>query len=64
MGANACFYTPAGTRGGRCDEEGVCLSGLVNSLTDTLTSHQYKSYRVGMVHRLWANCDVQLGNDV
>lgn len=33
----------------------------VSTMADSLTSHQYKSYIVSMVHRLRANTDVQLG---
>ena len=51
---------------------GVILSGTrgdleeashaeLSKVADSLTSHQYKSYMVMMVHRLRANTEVQLG---
>ena len=46
-----------GTRG---DLEEASHAEL-SKVADSLTSHQYKSYMVMMVHRLRANTEVQLG---
>ena len=33
----------------------------VSNAADSLTSHQYKSYMVLLLHRIWGSTEVQLG---
>lgn len=51
------LFCCTGTRG-EFEEE---RDGDVSTIADSLTSHQYKSYIVNMIHRLRTNTEVQLG---
>ena len=51
------LYSLLGTRRHHNDEPEKEMS----TMADSLTSHQYKSYIVSMVHRLRTNTEVQLG---
>lgn len=52
-----CLVRENSTRG-EFEEE---RDGDVSTIADSLTSHQYKSYIVNMIHRLRTNTEVQLG---
>ncbi|XP_033732497.1 LOW QUALITY PROTEIN: target of rapamycin complex 2 subunit MAPKAP1-like [Pecten maximus] len=52
-----CLVRQHSTRGEEVQEEEGDMSGMAESLT----SHQYKSYIVSLVHKLRANTEVQLG---
>ncbi|KAL8575684.1 hypothetical protein ACOMHN_055873 [Nucella lapillus] len=53
-----CMIRENSTRGGDHEERN---QGEMSNVADSLTSHQYKSYMVMMLHRLRANTEVQLG---
>ncbi|KAK3087119.1 hypothetical protein FSP39_001919 [Pinctada imbricata] len=52
-----CLIRENSIRGEREDSE----EGDTSTMAASLTSHQYRSYMVSMVHKLRANTDVQLG---
>lgn len=52
-----CLVREHSTRGEENHEE----EGDMSAMAESLTSHQYKSYMVSLVHKLRANTDVQLG---